>query len=68
MIIVVIIIVIIIIIILLGVNNNNDKTKNLTGPGRPINFRGPRDFINRRGLLIQGGDDTYSITNRHAVK
>ena len=21
-----------------------------------INFRGPRDFINRRGLLIQGGD------------
>ena len=21
-----------------------------------INCRGPRDFINRRGLLIQGGD------------
>ena len=21
-----------------------------------IDFRGPRDFINRRGLLIQGGD------------
>ena len=24
-----------------------------------INFRGPRDFINRRGLLIQGGDYIY---------
>ena len=24
-----------------------------------INFRGPRDFINRRGLLIQGGGDYF---------
>ena len=24
-----------------------------------IDFRGPRDFINRRGLLIQGGDYIY---------
>ena len=24
-----------------------------------INFRGPRDFINRRGLLILGGDYIY---------
>ena len=24
-----------------------------------INFRGPRDFINRRGLVIQGGDYIY---------
>ena len=24
-----------------------------------INFRGPRDFVNRRGLLIQGGDCMY---------
>ena len=32
-----------------------------------IDFRGPRDFINKRGLLIQGGDycNNYTYDYNH---